>query len=241
MVVSAVAPLMVMVGVALVGCVGAPTTYLCAGIVLTLFAVGFTTMSRYIANAGGFYAYITQGLGKGPGATAALVALFSYKATQIGLFGLLGLSAHDMFLNLAGIDLPWGAWAPIGVVVIWYLGFRSIDFGAKVLAVLLTAETAILLLAFAILFKGGADGIGFDSFRPSNFLTPANGSVLTIAFAAFIGFESTVIDRSEAKDPGRTNMRATYLAVALLAIVYAFIVWSIVQAYGAGAIVSAAA
>jgi amino acid transporter len=245
-VVSAAAPLMVMVGVApialLVGGVGAPMTYLVAGIILTIFAVGFTTMSRYIANAGGFYAYIAHGLGRGAGITAALVALFSYNVIEIGLFGFLGLSAHDTFLDLSGIDLPWAAWALIGVAVVWYLGFRSIAFGAKVLAVLLTAETALLLmLAFAVLVKGGAHGIGFDSFRPAHFLTPANGSVLVIAFAAFIGFESTVIYRSEAKDPKRTIPRATYLAVAVLAVVYAFIVWSVTQAYGTAGLASAVA
>jgi amino acid transporter len=245
-VVSAAAPLMVMVGVApialLVGGVGAPTAYLVAGLILTIFAVGFTTMSRYIANAGGFYAYIAHGLGKGAGITAALVALFSYNVIEIGLFGFLGLSAHDTFLDLVGIDLPWAAWALIGVAVVWYLGFRSIAFGAKVLAVLLTAETGLLLmLAVAVLVKGGAHGIGFDSFRPANFLTPANGSVLVIAFAAFIGFESTVIYRSEAKDPKRAIPRATYLAVALLAVVYAFIVWSVTQAYGTAGLASAVA
>jgi amino acid transporter len=245
-VVSAAAPLMVMVGVApialLVGGVGAPTTYLFAGITLTVFAVGFTTMSRYVVNAGGFYAYVAHGLGKGAGVVAALVALFSYNVLEIGVFGLFGISAHNTFLDLWGIDLPWGIWAMIAVAVVWFLGFRSIDFGAKVLAVLLTAETGLLLLlAFAILFQGGADGIRLDSFAPSNFLTSGNGTVLPIAFAAFMGFESTVIYRAEAKDPKRTIPRATYLAVAFLALVYGFIVWTIVQAYGASAVLAAAA
>ena len=245
-VVSAAAPLMVMVGVApialLVGGVGAPTTYLFAGITLTIFAVGFTTMSRYVVNAGGFYAYVAHGLGRGAGVVAALVALFSYNALEIGVFGLFGISAHNTFLDLWGIDLPWGVWALVAVAVVWYLGFRSIDFGAKVLGVLLTAETGLLLLlAFAILFQGGADGIGLDSFAPSSFATTGNGTVLPIAFAAFMGFESTVIYRAEARDPKRTIPRATYLAVAFLAVVYAFIVWSVVQAYGADNVLAAAA
>lgn len=240
-VVSAAAPLMVMVGVApyalMVGGVGAPTIYLFAGLTLTIFAIGFTTMSRYVTNAGAFYAYITHGLGRPAGITAALVALFAYNALEIGVFGLLGISAHNTFLNLWGLDLPWPVWALAGVAIVWFLGFRSIDFGAKVLAVLLTAETALLLLlAIAILLKGGAHGLGVESFRPSNAFTSANLTVLPIAFAAFMGFESTVIYRAEAKDPKRTIPRATYLAVASLAIIYAFIVWSVVQAFGADSI-----
>jgi amino acid transporter len=56
-----------------------------------------------------------------------------------------------------------------------------------------------------------------------------------------MGFESTVIYRAEARDPDRTIRRATYLAVALLAVVYGFIVWSIVQAFGADGVVPTAA
>ena len=240
-VVSAAAPLMVMVGVApyalLVGGVGVPAAYLFAGLTLTIFAVGFTTMSRYVTNAGAFYAYITHGLGKTAGIASALLALFSYNVLEIGVFGLLGISAHNTFQDLWGINLPWPVWALGGVVLVWYLGFRSIDFGAKVLAVLLSAETALLLvLALAILFRGGARCIGLDSFHPGSVFTTGIGSVLPIAFAAFMGFESTVIYRSEAREPKRTIPRATYLAVGILAVTYAFIVWSIVQAFGADAV-----
>ncbi|MEO5665155.1 MAG: APC family permease [Nocardioides sp.] len=245
-VVSAAAPLMVMVGVApiafLVAGVSAPTIYLAAGITLTVFAVGFTTMARHVTNAGGFYAYIALGLGKGAGTVAALLALFSYNALEIGVFGLLGVSANATFADVFGLDLPWYVWALAGVALVWFLGFRSVDVGAKVLAVLVTAETALLLmLAVAVLAQGGADGIHFDSFHPSNFLTAETGTALPIAFAAFMGFESTVIYRAEARDPERTIPRATYLAVALLAVVYGFIVWSVVQAFGADGIVPTAA
>jgi len=245
-VVSAAAPLMIMVGIApyalLTGGLGAPTVYLFAGIVLGIFAVGFTTMTRHVSNAGAFYAYVAQGLGKGAGITAALVALLSYNVLQIGVYGLLGVTAHDTFLDLWGIDLPWPVYAMGGVALVWWLGFRSVDFGAKVLAVMLAAETGLLLvLAFAILLQGGAHGIGFDSFHLGNVFTTGNGTVLPIAFAAFMGFESTAIYRSETRQPGRTIPRATYLAVGFLASVYAFIVWTIVQAYGADGVLAAAA
>lgn len=245
-VVSAVAPLVVMAGVMpialLVGGVGVPVTYLFAGAVLTIFAVGFTTMSRYVVNGGGFYAYVTHGLGPAAGIVAAFVALLSYNALEIGTFGLFGAQAHDTFNDLFGINLSWPVWAFIGLIIVWFLGFQGIDIGARVLAVLLTAETGLLLiLAVAILFQGGQSGIAFDSFKPSNVFTPGLGTVLPIAFAAFMGFESTVIYRSEAKDPRRTIPRATYLAVGGLAVLYAFIAWSIVQAYGADNIVAAVA
>ena len=245
-VVSAAAPLMVMAGVApfalLTGGIGVPMAYLFAGAVLAVFAVGFTTMSRYVTNGGAFYAYVTRGLGRPAGVSAALLAMVSYNALQIGMYGLLGVSVHETAADLFGVDIPWPVVALVGVALVWYLGFRSVDFGAKVLGVLLVAESGILfLLAIAILFQGGAHGLALDSFRSENIFTSGTGSVLAIAFAAFIGFESTAIYRSEAREPKRTVPRATYIAVGFLAIFYAFIVWAIIQAYGADNVLAAAA
>ncbi|NGN95288.1 APC family permease [Nocardioides sp. KC13] len=245
-VVSAAAPLMVMVGVAplalMIGGIGAPAAYVFAGAALAVFAVGFTTMSRHIDNAGAFYSYIAVGLGRTAGVVSALVALVSYNALQIGVYGLAGVAIQSTFAEVLGIDQPWWVYALACIAIVWYVGFRSVDFGAKFLAVLLSAETGLLLvLAIAILVQGGsAEGVGLDSFAPANVFVPSMTVILPTAFAAFMGFEATVIYRRETRDPRRTIPRATYLAVAILAGTYAFIVWSIVQAFGAAGAVEAA-
>ncbi|WP_017935316.1 APC family permease [Nocardioides sp. Iso805N] len=243
-VVSAAAPLMVMVGVAplaiMIGGIGAPAAYVFAGIALAIFAVGFTTMSRHIDNVGAFYSYIAVGLGRTAGVIAALVALVCYNALQIGVYGLLGVTAESTFSDLFGIDLPWWAYALAGVAIVWFVGFRSVDFGAKFLAVLLTAETGLLLiLAVAILVQGGA-GISLTSFAPHHLLIRPMTVILPTAFAAFMGFEATVIYRSETREPRTTIPRATYAAVAILALTYTFIVWAIIQAFGSAHAVGAA-
>ncbi|MGW8380837.1 APC family permease [Streptomyces sp. ODS28] len=246
-VVSAAAPLTVMAGVAplalAVGGIGAPVGYLLAGATLALFAVGFTTMTRHVRNGGGFYAYIARGLGRPAGLGAASLALLAYNGMQIGVYGLLATGTGDALEALWGVHVPWPVIALCGVVVIWYLGYRSIDFGAKVLGVLLLAETGILvLLAAGVLLRGGsAEGLSAGSFAPGNMLVPGMGGVLAFAFAAFTGFESTAIYRREARDPRRTVPRATYIAVGFLGLFYAFTVWIVIQAYGAGGVLKAVA
>ncbi|MEV7375520.1 APC family permease [Streptomyces sp. NPDC090301] len=245
-VVSAAAPLTVMAGVApialVLGGIGAPAGYLLAGITLAVFAVGFTTMSRHVRSGGAFYAYIAQGLGKPLGIAAALVAMVGYNGMEIGVYGLLGSATSDTAGALGGTDLPWLPIALAGLLVIWYGGYRSIDFGAKVLGVLLVAETGILvLLAGGVLLKGGAHGLSLASFAPGNVLVPGTAAVLAFAFSAFTGFESTVIYRREARDPARTIPRATYIAVGFLGLFYAFVVWTVIQAFGDDKVVEAAA
>ncbi|MEU9028256.1 APC family permease [Streptomyces sp. NPDC048383] len=245
-VVSAAAPLTVMAGVApvaiLLGGIGAPAGYLLAGLTLTVFAVGFTAMSRHVRSGGAFYAYIARGLGKHVGIGAALLALVGYNGMEIGVYGLLGTTTADTGHALAGVDIPWPPVSLAGLLLIWYGGFRSIDFGAKLLGVLLVAETGILvLLAVGVLAEGGAHGLSAASFAPGAVLVPGTAAVLAFAFAAFTGFESTVIYRREARDPDRTIPRATYIAVAFLGLFYAFVVWTVIQAFGAEEVLTAAA
>ena len=245
-VISAAAPLMILAGVApyaiLIGGIGAPSAYLIAGIVLTVFAVGFTTMSRYVSNAGAFYAYVTQGLGRPAGIAAAVLALMSYNAVQIGMYGLLGISAQSTVQTLLGVNIPWPVYALAGVALVWFAGYRSIEFGAKLLGILMVAESGILVvLAAAILVKGGAHGLDLQSFAPKQVFNGSTSSLLVFAFAAFMGFESTAIYRSEARDPRRTIPRATYIAVAFLGLFYSFIAWAIIQGFGSADVQAAAA
>src|SRR5829696_9056497 len=62
------------------------------GIVLSLFTVGYAAMSRYIENAGAFYAYVSKGLGRVSGIGAAFIALIAYNSMQIGIYGLFGVA-----------------------------------------------------------------------------------------------------------------------------------------------------
>ena len=245
MVVAAAAPLTVMAGVAplalAVGGVGAPVAYLGAGLVFAVFAVGFLAMTRHIGGAGAFYSYITLGLGKTIGLASGILAVVSYNAVQIGVYGLMAVQTQSAIERLFGIHFAWPILALVAVALVWFIGSRGIDVGAKVLAVLLIAETAILLLlAVAVLAKGGADGISVTSFTPDAVFAPGMAGILAFAFAAFMGFESTAVYRSEAKDRNRSIPRATYAAVGFMAIFYCFIVWSIVQAFGDSEVQAAA-
>ena len=95
MVVAAAAPLTVVAGSVPIGIFagngpGYPAMYIVASIVLLFFAVGFTTMTKHVPNAGAFYSYIGTGLGRGPGLGGALLALISYTAVQGAVYGYLG-------------------------------------------------------------------------------------------------------------------------------------------------------
>jgi amino acid transporter len=239
LVVAAAAPLTVMAGVAplalAVGGIGAPVGYLAAGAVLTVFAVAFTAMTKHVNAAGAFYAYIARGLGRPAGLAAALLALFSYSTLQIGVYGLLAAQTRQTVADLFGVTVPWPVFAVVGVLLVTAVCWFGIEVGARLLGVLLLAETLILaLMSVAVLVRGGAGGLDLTSFQPSAVSGAGMGAVLGICFAAYMGFESTAIYRGEARDPRRTIPRATYISVGFMALFYCFVTWTVVQALGSG-------
>ncbi|MFJ3957397.1 APC family permease [Arthrobacter sp. NPDC090010] len=241
MLVSAAAPLTIVVGVSplalAVGGPGAPVIYVAAALGLALFAVGFMALTRHILSYSGFYGYIAKTLGRVTGLGAGLTAWLSYNGIQIGLYGLLGIQANLAVKQFTGADLPWWLYALISIAAVHFLGWRGIDVGARVVGVLLTLETVIVvILAVAVLAHGGARGISLDSFSAGAIFTPGMAAVLSMGFSAFMGFESGALYREEAKNPDRTVPRATYISIAFIGAFYAFAVWILVQAGGFDAI-----
>ncbi|MFG2288467.1 APC family permease [Streptomyces sp. NPDC048595] len=238
-VVAAAAPLTVMAGAApvAIGMAGpaAPLGYLLSGLLLIVFAAGFTAMSRYVRNAGAFYASIGRGLGRAAGAGSAYVALLSYNAIEVGLLAVFGRFTASGFAALTGARVPWWVWAAAGLAAIALLGYRRVTLSAKVLGVALALEVLILLVfeAAVCAHGGGPDGPQFGAFSPEHLGTAGAGGMFVLCVGAFIGFEATAIYAEEARRPERSVPRATYAAVGFLALFYTFTVWTVINAYGA--------
>jgi amino acid transporter len=241
---TAATPLTVIAGgvvvmFAVAGQIGIPLGYVIIAASLLLFSVGYTAMARHIANAGAMYAFVARGLGRVPGVAAAWVAATSYCALQVSLYGYLGYVAQGLFASI-GVDLPWWAFALVAWLLVGLLGTRAVDINAKILAVLLTVEVAVVLVFSASNFANAADGVSFDAFSPSALSGEAAGAVLALAVIGFIGFESPTVYGEEARDRKRTVARATIATVLILAFIYIVSSWSIITAAGADNVVASA-
>ncbi|MCD0444974.1 APC family permease [Glycomyces sp. A-F 0318] len=241
---TAATPLTVIAGgvvvmFAVAGQIGIPLGYIVIAACLWLFSVGYTTMSRHITNAGAMYAFIARGLGRIPGVAAAWVAATSYCAMQACLYGLLGVTAEGV-MDRIGLTVPWWAAALVAWLLIGLLGTRAVDINAKVLAVLLMVEIAVILLFSASNFMNAADGLSLAPLSPGSFGGEAAGAVLALAVVGFIGFESPTVYGEEARDRRRTVARATIATVGILAFIYITASWSIITAVGEDDVVAAA-
>ncbi|MDQ0458434.1 APC family permease [Rhizobium paknamense] len=237
LVVSAAAPLTAVAGgvplaMLLGNGAGIPGTFLLVTVILLIFAVGYVAMARHIRNAGAFYAYTAQGLGGALGGAAALIAILAYNAMQIGVFGMFGAATSSLLAN-AGVTLPWWVCTFAGIATVGVLGYRRVDFSAKLLTILVLLEYAVVLVIdVAILIKGGDSGLSAISFTPSAFFSGSASIGILFCFAAFIGFEATTIYSEEAREPHRTVPRATYISALIIGLFYMLTSWLMVMGEG---------
>ncbi len=82
---------------------GAPAGYLFATVVLTIFAVGYVTMARYITAAGAFYGYISHGLGQVAGMASGLLACLAFIVFEPSLIGIFSSFAQTTFQDQLGL------------------------------------------------------------------------------------------------------------------------------------------
>ena len=136
LVVAAAAPLTVMAGVSplaiLIGGIGAPVDTRRRS-VLTIFGVGFMAMTRHTGGAGAFYSYISLGLGRRLG-----MAVRHSRRRLLQRLADRGLrptrSAGLRRRRPAGRrPLPGGCSLFAAMVVVWFVGRRGIDVGARIL------------------------------------------------------------------------------------------------------------
>src|SRR3984885_11443617 len=227
-VLAGVAPLTVAAGViptayATTGLTGIPAAFVVIAVILAIWASGYVAMTRHISNAGAFYAFIAAGLGRVTGVSAALVALLAYSFLQVGLYGAFGPNAAAEASAHLGVHAAWWAWALGAWAVITVLGLLRVAITGKALAVLLTAEIAVILaetipglahpagghVSFATLSPAALTSQGFGTF----------GVLAVVAVLGFVGFEQAPVMAEEARNPRRTIPVATYLALGAVAIV----------------------
>lgn len=244
-VVAASAPLTVAAGgvpvsFAVTSLSGIPLVYVIIATILLIFTVGYAAMSRHVTNAGAFYTYVCRGLGQAWGVGSALVAVVAYNAMQIGIYGLYGFAASGALEKFFGWQLPWEVPVLVTVAIVAALGALQVDLNARVLGVFLVAEVVIVLSFDIAGIAKPAEALTAAPFAPAALGGGALGAALCFVTASFMGFESAAIYGEEAKDPKRTVARATYIAVVLIGVFYAFTAWATSMAAGDAQIVGRA-
>jgi len=218
--------------------VGAPAAFIFAAIVLVIFSVGYVAMARKKTAAGGFYSYISHGLGRELGIGTGYGSLLAYSVFEASLCGgfayFLGLK-----LSSYGVNISW-PWLALGMVaLISVLTFFDIRLSSGLLAIGLISEVVILIIFDIFMFAHG--NVNFAAINPANAFktfTPTGGLAagavgvgLFFAFWSWVGFEMAPNYGEESRDPKRIVPRALYISVIGLGIFYTLTSWAPLGGY----------
>lgn len=243
LIIAASAPLTVVAGGAtsafsVTRVLGIPLGYVVLAVALATFAIGYAAMSRFVTNAGAFYAYVAQGIGRPAGIGAAILAFIAYNAMQVGIWGMFGFQTAEFLGGQFGWTTPWWAWVLLGIVAVGFMGAHRIDLSVKVIAILVALEFVVVIVFDILAFGNPPEGFSAAPISPSELFVPGVGAVLAFGIAAFMGFESGAIYGEEARDPRHTVQRATFIAVSIIGAFYALSTWALALAIGPERIVA---
>jgi amino acid transporter len=201
-----------------------PAAFLVATIALTIFSVGYIAMARRVTSAGGFYTFVSRGLGRVAGLGVGYLIALCYIIFSAAVLGVTSYFASTTVASITGVDLPAWLYMIIGLVLVSLFAWFHIELTAKVLGVLLVGEVLVLaVMAVGIFAVGGAEGLSLAPLNPVNifdnsaavevFGGGAAGIALFGAFWSWVGFEMAPNYAEETRDPHKIAKTATYGSV----------------------------
>jgi amino acid transporter len=203
-------------------------------------------MARKIRATGGFYSFISHGLGREFGMAAGICGALAYSLFEVSLLGGFAYFANTNFNDWFGWNIPWPLFAFGAAALISVLCFYDVELSVRVLGFALIGEIVILTVFDVLVFAqgGGPSGIQFEALNPFKLTDPgpglAAGVGLFLAFWSWVGFEATPNYAEESKDPKRIVPRATLISVVGLGIGYVITSLAFVSSFAQSGLVKAA-
>jgi amino acid transporter len=221
---------------------GAPAGFLVATVVLLVFSVGYAAMARKVTAVGGFYAFISHGLGRQLGMAMGFASAVAYSVFEPAMAGGFAYFANAKILALTGLNLPWPILAIGMVLIIGALTYFDVKLSTLILGAALVAEV-VVMLAFdiGIFSKSAGTHVTLAALNPiaafhgfpasGNLAAGAAGIGLFFALWSWIGFEMAPNYGEESHDPKRIVPLSLYISVTILGIFYTITTWASVSAY----------
>jgi amino acid transporter len=221
-----------------------PLATLIALAVCMLIALNIAAMAKYLPSAGGYFTYVSRGLGDTAGWLTGWLFSLSYVLVVPLVLLVLGPLADDFAGQHFHLAFGWIGWA----VVIGVLPLALTLFGVKLSSdssVILGAIEIVIFLALSIWLIVTRDHPPIQAtFSPKGSLEAGlagwQGLLhgMIFAFLAFAGFESSAPLAEEAREPRRTVPRAIVLATLSIGLFYCFCSYAAVVGWGANRIAS---
>jgi amino acid transporter len=214
--------------------IGAPAGFWIGIVMLALFSVGYVKMMRSVPSSGGFYSFISHGLGRPFGMGAGWLSIFAYAFVEGSLYGAFGYFGNITIQQFFHVGVPWPILAFGALALAFLLAHFDIRVSTKVLGVALILEILVLtVMAVAVFAHGGPTGVSAAPINPVNaFKGLAPGVGIFFAVWSWVGFETIPNYAEESRNPRRIGAQALFISVIGGGLFFAVISWSAVTGWG---------
>lgn len=192
-----------------------------------VFALGYVVSlyARRYQGAGAVYDYLRR-TSPALGVLSAGMYFIGAMALDTGGFLIIGLLIVQTLTQYLNINLPWWLGSAVALIALFAINHFGIKLATRVQLTLTTISVIpLLILAVAIIAKGGDAGNTLQAFNPG--LSGANvfGGVL-FAILLFVGFETAASLGEETANPQRSIPRAVLGTVALTTVFFLVMVYA---------------
>jgi amino acid transporter len=211
-----------------------PLAYLMAGVGSLCLASVIIRFTRRMASAGGLYTYTSRGLGQETGFVSGWLYSWGFAAGVSFVLVISSVFLSTVLTVHTSIDLSWFQCFWILLALLTALSLLDIRFSTRTqLVVAALGVAVILILAIAILAKGGDSGVTLQPFNPSRAGSAHDFfQAMVFAFTGFIGFEAAAALGEESAEPRRMIPKAILSAVLVALVFYIFLTWAMSVGFG---------
>jgi amino acid transporter len=196
-----------------------PLIYVVGAIAMTFTALSYVTMSRAFPVAGSVYAYAARGIGESAGFVAGWAILLDY-----GLLQTVGYVVTAVAIQSLIPEVPRAVWIILMLAINTTINLLGIEATARmnrwICGVMFATVGLFMLVALIGLARGvaGAELSMAPFYRPTEFSPNVIFGALSIAIAAFLGFDAVTTLAEESRGGPSLLGRATLLALGVASI-----------------------
>lgn len=215
------------VGIALIACI--------------LVALNIGSLAKHLPSAGGYFTYVSRGLGPEVGWLTGWLFTFVYILVVPLCLLVLGPVSDTFMSTTFHISLGssgWAVYALIFAAIIFCLTYFGIKISADAGVILGAIEVVVFLVLSTWLIITAGSSNTLATFNPASSFQNGLGGWqgvlfgMLFVFLAFAGFESSAILGEETRNPRRTVPRAILLAAVCIGIFYIFCSYAGIVGWG---------
>jgi amino acid transporter len=212
-----------------------PLSLALAVIVCFFIANTVAQFSRYVPSSGGYYTFVSRGLGPRFG----FLTTWSYLVYDIlgpaAAVGFLGFATSDFLAKGADVLIPWWLISVGTAATVWYLTYFGVRISTHTMAVFGLIEMLIMLaLGVTFLMYPGEGSSSAAPLNPASAPTGWSGILGGMVFSilALSGFEAPAPLAQETKRPTAFIFQAVFASLVIVGLFYIFMAYTSAIGWG---------